>query len=340
MIGRTRADVVGPVDRLLAAYHLLLAFAWAAVFWIGEPASALPGLGFAIGPRAALLLALAHAGAVGVPWAITRMPSRPSLPLRVLREAYPLLFVPLGWLELDPLIRTLHAGTWDAAILALDRAVFGLHLDRVWIRAMPERWFSELMYFSYWVYMPLIFLAPVTMALRRDLDAFRDVTLRLLATYLACFAVYILLPTAGPKVFGLPFHGPPSDGFFAGLVMHAHETGNVFGAAFPSSHVAGAVTVAWLGWRWFGRGAALLLTLQALGVVMSTVYTQNHYAIDALVGIAFALAIQARAVPALERLGYRAPARRPARIGSTRSLPTPPLPVPPPVASMAQEAVP
>lgn len=339
---RTRADIVGPVDRLLAGYNLLLAVLWAVVFWLGQPASALPALGFAIEPRTALLLALAHLGGVGVPWAISRMPSRPRLPLRVLREAYPLLFVPLGWLELDPLIRTLHQGTWDMAIMALDQAVFGLHLDRVWIRAMPERWFGEIMYFSYWIYMPLIFVAPAAMALRRDVDAFRDVTFRLLATYLGCFAIYIFFPSAGPKVFGLPFDGPATQGLFAGLVERAHDTGNVYGAAFPSSHVAGAVTLAWLGWRWFGRGAAVLLTIQALGVVMSTVYTQNHYAIDSLAGIGFALAIQAWYVPAVGRAGRRTPARGAARPRLASSGPTaaPPLPVAPMAAAATPETVP
>ncbi|HSM07912.1 MAG TPA: phosphatase PAP2 family protein [Gemmatimonadota bacterium] len=343
MSAAARADIVGPVDWLLAGYNALLSAVWAVVFAIGDPPSSLPALGFEIEPRHALLLALAHAGAVGLPWAIARLPARPRLPVRLLREAYPLLFVPLGWLELDPLIRTLHVDTWDGVIMALDRLVFGIHLDRVWIRAMPQRWFSELMYFSYWVYLPLIFLPPVAMALRRNPDGFRDVTLRLLATYLGCFVVYILMPTAGPKVFGLPFHASASGGTFFGLVTRAHETGNVFGAAFPSSHVAGAVTVAWLGWRWFGRGVAALLTIQALGVVMSTVYTQNHYAIDSLVGVAFALAIQARLVPTLERLGRRAPAPYP-RPSITppvpvTPLPTPPLPMPPRAAPAIMDGV-
>jgi membrane-associated phospholipid phosphatase len=147
--------------------------------------------------------------------------------------------------------------------------------------------------------MPLIFTPAIVTAIRRDAAAFEDVTLRLLATYVGCYLVYVAFPTAGPKVFGLPFEGAATDGFFFGLVSRAHETGTVYGAAFPSSHVAGAVTVAWLGWRWFRPAAALLLTLQAGGVLMSTVYTQNHYAVDSLAGLGFALAVQTWVVPAL-----------------------------------------
>ena len=59
---------------------------------------------------------------------------------------------------------------------------------------------------------------------------------------------------------------------------------------------------------------AALLTLEALGVVVSTVYTQNHYGIDSLAGIVWALAIQLGVVPALvyflgaARAGRLAPA--------------------------------
>ena len=50
------------------------------------------------------------------------------------------------------------------------------------------------------------------------------------------------------------------------------------------------------------RGIAALLTVEAVGVVVSTVYTQNHYGIDSLTGIAWAFSIQFIVVPALAYL--------------------------------------
>jgi len=41
--------------------------------------------------------------------------------------------------------------------------------------------------------------------------------------------------------------------------------------------------------------------LEAAGVVVATVYTQNHYAIDVLAGIVWAVLLQLTVVPALER---------------------------------------
>lgn len=293
-----QVNEIRPVDSLVAAYNLVLAGLWTAAL----PAAAAAGTS-----SSAILLVVGHGVLASLPWWIRRLQDRPGRVLRLTREAYPLLLIPLLWEELDAVIRITHPATNDGLIMALDRALFGLHLDAAWMPAMPQLWFSELMHFSYWIYLPLIFLPPLAMALRRDTLAFQDVTLRLMTAYLACYAVYLVFPTAGPKVFGVPFEGalpggPLTEGFFFGLVAQAHETSNVWGAAFPSSHVAGAVTVAWLGWRWFSPVVAALLSLQALGVVLSTVYTQNHYAIDSIVGVAFALSLQAWAVPGIRRL--------------------------------------
>jgi membrane-associated phospholipid phosphatase len=281
MGGRAR-----PVDWLLAAYNATVAVLWAGLWdqaWYALPA------------------AMAHAAAACLPALLARLPRDTPRPLGLLLEGYPLLWIPALWVELDPLIAGLHEATIDPAILTLDLAVFGIHLDRVWMPAMPQVWFSEIMHFAYYAYLPLIFLPPIVMAARGRTGAFRDMTLRLITTYVFCYLFYLTLPTVGPHEFGQPFEGALSDGFFYQLGAGAHSSGNVRGAAFPSSHVAGAVTIAWAGWKWLPKGVAVLLTLEAVGVMMSTVYTQNHYGVDSIAGLAWAVLIQMWVVPVLLR---------------------------------------
>jgi PAP2 superfamily len=294
---------IRPIDRLMAAYNAALALFWAVL---------LPGmLPLHVWP---LTLVAAHAAAACLPLLIRRLPERPSIVTRLLREAYPLLWLPALWVELDPAIFFAHASSFDAAIMSLDLAVFGVHLDGTWMPAMPQVWFSELMHFAYWAYLPLIFLPPIVMAIRRRADAFQDITLRLLTAYVICYTIYLVFPTVGPQEFGIRYAGGPlTDGFFYGLVQTAHETGNVVGAAFPSSHVVGAVTIAWLGWRWFSPLIATLMSIEAFGVILSTVYTQNHYAVDSVAGLATALVIQAWVVPAVRRALSTRPSRDRAR---------------------------
>jgi membrane-associated phospholipid phosphatase len=72
------------------------------------------------------------------------------------------------------------------------------------------------------------------------------------------------------------------------------------------------VTVAWFGRRWFKPRAASLLALGALLVTLATVYTRNHYAIDALAGALWGVAVQRLLAPALASPAGSGPRRVPA----------------------------
>jgi membrane-associated phospholipid phosphatase len=284
--------VVRPVDRLLAGYNVALAGVWtlaAGEAWY-----------------APWILA-AHLTAVGLPWLLVRAGGRLSRGGRVLREIYPLLWVVGFWSELDQIRALLHSGANDEAIRALDFALFGEYPSQTWIRAMPAIWFSELMHGAYFAYYAAVFLPPLVAGLMGRLQVMRAMTFALAVTYLACYVVYIAFPVDGPMHTMARASGPFSDGVFYGLVHWAQGVGDSLGAAFPSSHVAGAVTSVVLAWRWFGRGVAALLTFEAIAVCLSTVYTQNHYASDSLAGVAWGLALQLVVAPWLSRVLGGAP---------------------------------
>jgi membrane-associated phospholipid phosphatase len=285
-----------PGDRLVAGYNALLAIVWAANI-----------------PRAehAAWITLAHLAAAALPWAYARAPRRPWGFLTAIREIYPLVFLLAFWPELDLLREVLGPQGHDGVIAALDRQIFGVSLHAIWLPSMDAVWLSELMFFMYYAYYALIFLPPLYVAFQGRSAAVRDIAFRLMATYLSCYLVYIAWPVYGPHFLSAPHPGPHTEGFFYGLVQSAQAAGDSHGCAFPSSHVAGAVTIAILGWRWFSRPVAVLFSLEAFGVVLSTVYTQNHYAIDAVTGLIWALVLQLVVVPGLRRVLRGARARRP-----------------------------
>ncbi|MBI2403704.1 MAG: phosphatase PAP2 family protein [Gemmatimonadetes bacterium] len=289
-----------PGDFLVAAYNLLLGAIWWAN-WRQAPH--------------APWIAIAHLAAAGLPWLIARAPRRRWDFMAALREIYPLLLLLPFWTELDLLRDVLGYHGYDAQIQALDRAVFGVHLHAVWLPRMDALWVSEPLFFMYYAYYALIFLPPLVLAFRGHRGALRDVTLRLMATYLTCYVVYLAFPVYGPHFLEPHHQGPHTAGFFYNLVAAAQAAGDSHGCAFPSSHVAGAVTIALVAWRWFPRGLAVVLSLEALGVVLSTVYTQNHYGIDSLFGIGWAFTIQLGVVPAGAYL-----------LGPARARRTPPVP--------------
>ncbi len=279
------ARKVYPVDRVVAGYNILLALIWAQLVGLV--------------PYAPLVL-VAHVAAAFMPRLIERAPLKPAGLTAGLRDLYPLLWMLAFWTELDYLRAHLHQVANDGSIMVLDRAIFGVHWHSEWIAHMPQVWLSEAMQFSYFAYYPLIFIPPLALVLARRRVALRDVVLRLMVTYLACYLVYIAFPVDGPHHTTAMYQGTHSDGFFYNLVRAAQDFGDARGTAFPSSHVTGAVTIAFIGWRWFSRPVAALLTIEALGVLLSTVYTQSHYAVDALVGVVFAFTLQGLVVPAFK----------------------------------------
>lgn len=292
--GRIGRDAqVRPADWVAAAYNTVLALVWATLLARAWYAPAI----FA-----------AHAAAAAMPWLIARSGGRLSRPVGWLREVYPLLWLIAWWTELDFLRFLLHQTAYDGLVAGLDRAVFGVNLDAIWMPSMPAVWFSELMHLLYWGYYPAVLLPLLYVAIFGPPDRLRDVTLRVTLIYVACFLVYIAFPVDGPHFLRPRYEGPLTDGFFYRLVWAFQSAGDSQGASFPSSHVAASVTMAYLGIRWFSRGAAALLVLAAAGVTISIVYTQNHYAVDSLAGVIWAFAVQLVVAPALLRWWGRMPA--------------------------------
>lgn len=273
-----------PADRLVSAFSLAFATLW------------LHALGHV---TYAPSIVVAHIAAACVPVLFTRLPRRSSGVTVMVRELYPIVFVLFVWVEMGLVREVFHATANDAAIAAADELLFGRHLQAVWMPAMPQRWFSELMFFVYLVYYPIVFLTPVVLLLRGRRHALRAVTFGLAVAYLACYAVYALFPVDGPAHSMARFAGPPTEGFFYHLSVDAVHAGDSLGTAFPSSHVVGAVSIAILSARWLRRPVAVLFALEAVGVVLATVYTQNHFAIDALAGLCLAVVLQVLVVPVL-----------------------------------------
>jgi membrane-associated phospholipid phosphatase len=87
---------------------------------------------------------------------------------------------------------------------------------------------------------------------------------------------------------------------FYTLSTAVQQAGDSLGTACPSTHVAGSAAIAFVAWRRFPRAAALACVADAVLIALATVYTQNHYAFDALTGFLVVLVLQCAAIPLLE----------------------------------------
>jgi membrane-associated phospholipid phosphatase len=284
-----------PVDWLLAAFNVIMAGAWALA--LGEAANA----GW---------MCLAHAAAATLPVLLGAQP-RLSRPVAALRFAYPLLWLAAFWTEIDGLRRALHVVANDAVIRSLDVALFRTALHTNLMPSIPSLWVSEPLHFAYFAYYAAIVLPIVALAVQRRHTALNEAYFRLMLTYAVCFTLYAVFPVDGPHHLEPIFAGRPADGFWYQVVHSVNSRGGSLGAAFPSSHAAGAVTIAFLGHLYFGRGVATLLTVHAGMVVVATTYTQYHYAIDSVAGLVLAIVLQAVVAPAMLRDRGAVPIRAP-----------------------------
>jgi membrane-associated phospholipid phosphatase len=213
---------------------------------------------------------------------------------RFLSGFYPFVIWGLAWIEIGWLYNLTQPVVHDGSISAIDLAMFGTHLNEDLAVLAPWGHVRNLMGFSYLSYYLLI-LGPIALlALRKRARQLEYHTLVLMGTYLACFVVYLVMPVVGPRdIADAAGSAAPVVGGLFGPVMQAlFAAGDSLGTAFPSSHCAASVASAILVRRHFGAAAGGWAGLWAGFIVVSTVYTNNHYFIDAVAGVALAFITQ------------------------------------------------
>lgn len=214
---------------------------------------------------------------------------RPGRAVSLLREIAPLLLLFGLYAELD----VLNGGdpvVYDAMVQQWEFAIFGGQPSRDWWRAAPSAFWSFTLHGAYLGYYLILTVPPVLLAVRRDLVGLRRFMLMVMTTFVVCYVFFIFAPVAGPYyVFPRP-DGPFADNLMARLVYDALEEGSSYGAAFPSSHVAATAAAVIASWR-ASRRMGLALLLPAVLLVVSVVYCQMHYAIDAIAGLLIGAAV-------------------------------------------------
>jgi membrane-associated phospholipid phosphatase len=295
---RGRLRSAEPLDRVFIGY---VTFTGLLVLIFGAKLG--PGLRFGL---AAVHLALV---AASLWWA--GQPRRGRSFAGFVRDAYPLIFVGFLYWELRHLALLFSDGYHDAKILRLEEALFGEQLAMTLSQRFPYPWLSEILHFAYAFYWILLPLTLAALYARGRLRGFRELVYVEEVVFFGCYLVFIFFPVAGPHYEFPPIGGPLSEGFFYGVVRWVLADGGSKGAAFPSSHVAVAVTVLLVTWRHDRLIWAVMLPL-VVGLTVGTVYGRFHYGVDAAGGVVagFALTALARWLePRLRRAGPGPPAR-------------------------------
>lgn len=148
--------------------------------------------------------------------------------------------------------------------ISIDRAV---SLQPAWV----------LVYGSLYVF---VLILPLLVVRGREL--MRRALQACIAVMLVAYAGFLLYPTAAPRPAQVP-----GDGFFAWSLRLAYSLDPPYNC-FPSLHVAYSFLSALTCYR-IHRGVGAAAVLWATLIAISTLYTKQHYAVDAIAGAAMAL---------------------------------------------------
>ncbi len=208
-----------------------------------------------------------------------------------LGDWYPMLL--LGALYAEVGVLNVDLGyQHDQVIQRLELWVFGSQLSYRWIREMPNPVLSWLLHGCYLAYYAILYASPLGLWFSGRRDAARRTIFAVMVTFYICYVVFLFFPVAGPRYAFDLAHNAATTVWPARLTQWLLDLGDSWGAAFPSSHVAAAVVAALCALRYW-RPLGLLLTPLTVGLVLSVVYGQFHYAVDAVAGLIVACAVLA-----------------------------------------------
>ncbi|MCW5559034.1 MAG: phosphatase PAP2 family protein [Verrucomicrobiae bacterium] len=224
---------------------------------------------------------------------------------RFLREIYPILLYTAFFRETELINRALAWPRLDPAFLRWEHRLFGCQPSVALMDRLPRLAVSELFYAAYFSYYLMVAGLGLVL-LVRNRPAFRHFLAVVSFVFYVCYLVHMVVPVIGPRLLFRETHErawflreypqlpPPSypepvtHGPFFQIMAFIYRHFEALSAAFPSSHVAVAVTTAWFSWRYLPAirwGHAVVTAL----LCVATVYCRYHYAVDVPAGLLVAV---------------------------------------------------
>jgi membrane-associated phospholipid phosphatase len=204
--------------------------------------------------------------------------------------------------SLGALIASMYTSTFDAFLIAVDHAIFGVH-PTVWMERLISPTLSALLQFAYisYYFIPLM-LGSVLIA-RGRFREFEEVLFGILLCFYLSYVGYLLVPAIGPR-FTLN-HLQTGDLQFSPFIKSIQETLNGFEKnktdAFPSGHTAVSLMSLYYAWKEREKKLFAVFIPVVTGLIISTVYLRYHYVIDVIAGIALT-GLTISLAPGLRRL--------------------------------------
>jgi membrane-associated phospholipid phosphatase len=224
-----------------------------------------------------------------------------SQTIEMVKRLLPFIAILLAYESFRGVVTKLNSHVHYSFAPHIDRLLFG-NLPTVYLQNLlwhgHTQWYDFVFYFAYMLH----FVLPLGLAIlvwkTREKEYWRVITTYLVVSF-AGFFTFLLFPAAPPWLaaqnnyiqpiaristdvwFGLGLKNFPS--------FYNHITPNPV-AAIPSLHSAWATLLVIFIYKLYGRRWAALAAIYPLLIFFGTIYEGEHYAIDVIFGIGYAVA--------------------------------------------------
>ncbi len=199
-----------------------------------------------------------------------------------IRNFYPLLILTYFYKETGYLNNILF-NYFDSYFVWVEQTLWGLQPSIEFSKHFPQKWFSEIMNFSYFFYY-LLTIGIGLVAYFWNRANMQKIIFVIAGSFLIYYLFFALFPVKGPQFF---FHGADAktvdSWFFSKLVKIAQGIGETQTGAFPSSHVGMSIIFLLLTYKYL-RKTFWIILLPVILLWFATVYIKAHYLIDVVGG--------------------------------------------------------
>ncbi len=199
-----------------------------------------------------------------------------------LRNFYPLLILSYFYKETGYL-NNIVFNYFDGYVVYLEKALWGMQPSIEFSKHFPQKWFSELMNFSYFFYYFLT-LGIGLLAYFWNKTRLQKIIFMVAVSFLIYYLIFAFFPVKGPQFWFYGADAKPVDSyFFSKMVKLAQHIGETQTGAFPSSHVGMSVIFLILTYKYL-RKTFWVILIPVVLLWFATVYIKAHYLIDVIGG--------------------------------------------------------
>ncbi len=204
----------------------------------------------------------------------------------LLRNVYPIILSGYFYSE-TVFYNKLFFNNLDDYFIKLDALIFGFQPSIFFSEYFSSKIFSELMYFGYFSFFPLIIAFTLFFYFKKK-KHFIEMVFKLSVSMFLFYFIFGFIPSSGPQFyFQHPNNTLPSAFYFDKIMQFIQEKAEQPTGAFPSSHVGISFIVLLLAKK---RDAFFFYTAIPFVfiLILSTVYIKAHYFVDIIGGLLIA----------------------------------------------------